>query len=58
MDIHEYQAKELLAGFGVPIPRDGLTYSPEQAAYRVQEAIDYGTNVVDGVRRARAAPSI
>jgi len=24
MDIHEYQAKELLAGFGVSIPRGGV----------------------------------
>lgn len=37
MDIHEYQAKELLAGFGVRIPRGGLAYSPEQAAYRARE---------------------
>lgn len=37
MDIHEYQAKELLAGFGIPIPRGGLAYSPEQAAYRARE---------------------
>lgn len=37
MDIHEYQAKELLAEFGVPIPRGGLAYSPEQAAYRATE---------------------
>jgi len=37
MDIHEYQAKELLQGFGVPIPRGGLAYSPEQAAYRAHE---------------------
>ena len=37
MDIHEYQAKELLAGFGVPIPRGGLAYSPEQATYRARE---------------------
>ena len=37
MDIHEYQAKEILAGFGVPIPRGGLAYSPEQAAYRARE---------------------
>lgn len=37
MDIHEYQAKELLAGFGVEIPRGGLAYSPEQAAYRARE---------------------
>jgi len=31
MDIHEYQAKEILARFGVPVPRGGLAYSPEQA---------------------------
>jgi malate-CoA ligase subunit beta len=37
MDIHEYQAKELLAGFGVPVPRGGLAYSPEQAVYRARE---------------------
>ena len=37
MDIHEYQAKELLAKFGVPIPRGGLAYSPEQATYRASE---------------------
>ncbi|MQA61493.1 MAG: malate--CoA ligase subunit beta [Actinophytocola sp.] len=34
MDIHEYQAKELLAGYGIPVPRGGVAYSPEQAAYR------------------------
>jgi len=37
MDIHEYQAKELLAGFGVQVARGGLAYSPEQAAYRARE---------------------
>ncbi|MEP6571862.1 MAG: malate--CoA ligase subunit beta [Gemmatimonadota bacterium] len=37
MDIHEYQAKELLRDFGVPIPQGGLAYSPEQAAYRARE---------------------
>jgi len=37
MDIHEYQAKELLQDFDVPIPRGGLAYSPEQAAYRAAE---------------------
>ncbi|MFO1091008.1 MAG: malate--CoA ligase subunit beta [Hyphomicrobiales bacterium] len=37
MDIHEYQAKELLSKFGVPIPKGGLAYSPEQAAYRAHE---------------------
>ncbi len=37
MDIHEYQAKELLAKFGVPIARGALAYSPEQATYRATE---------------------
>ncbi len=37
MEIHEYQAKELLADFGIPVPRGGLAYSPEQAAYRATE---------------------
>ncbi len=37
MDIHEYQAKEIIAGFGVPVPRGGLAYSPEQAGYRARE---------------------
>ena len=37
MDIHEYQAKALLADFGVPIPPGGLAYSPEQAQYRATE---------------------
>ena len=37
MDIHEYQAKSLLAEFGVPIPMGGLAYSPEQATYRATE---------------------
>ncbi|HUL49007.1 MAG TPA: malate--CoA ligase subunit beta [Gemmatimonadales bacterium] len=37
MDIHEYQAKELLAGFGLPVPRGGVAYSAEQAVYRAAE---------------------
>ena len=37
MDIHEYQAKELLKQFGVNVPRGGIAYSPEQAVYRAQE---------------------
>lgn len=37
MDIHEYQAKEILARFDVPVPRGGLAYSPEQASYRAME---------------------
>ncbi len=37
MDIHEYQAKEILNGFGVEVPPGALAYSPEQAAYRARE---------------------
>lgn len=37
MDIHEYQAKELLANFGVTVPRGGVAYSAEQAVYRAAE---------------------
>ena len=37
MDIHEYQAKEILAGFGVAIPRGGIAYSPENAENKARE---------------------
>jgi malate-CoA ligase subunit beta len=33
MDIHEYQAKQLLGRFGVPVPRGGAAYNPDQAVY-------------------------
>jgi|GEM_PF-4595862 malate-CoA ligase subunit beta len=29
MDIHEYQAKAILAEYGLPIAQGGLAYSPE-----------------------------
>ena len=31
MNIHEYQAKELLAKFGVAVPRGGVAYSADEA---------------------------
>jgi len=37
VDIHEYQSKEILSEYGVPIAAGGLAYSPEQAAYRATE---------------------
>ncbi len=37
MDIHEYQAKEILSRFGVDVPKGALAYSPEQAQYRARE---------------------
>lgn len=37
LDIHEYQAKEILANFGVPTPKGAVAYSPEQAVYSATE---------------------
>ncbi len=37
MDIHEYQAKEILAKYGVAIPRGAVAYTPDQAAYNAAE---------------------
>jgi len=37
VDIHEYQAKEILSECGVGIAAGGLAYSPEQAVYRAKE---------------------
>ena len=37
MDIHEYQAKELLSDYGVKIAEGGLAYSPEDAVQRARE---------------------
>jgi succinyl-CoA synthetase beta subunit len=43
MKIHEYQGKELLRKFGVPVPRGIVARSPEEA-YRAAEEL--GTDVV------------
>jgi malate-CoA ligase subunit beta len=37
MDVHEYQAKELLASFGVTVPRGAVAFSPDQAVYTATE---------------------
>ena len=37
MDIHEYQAKKILSGFGVTIPRGVIAYSPENAENKARE---------------------
>ncbi|MBU1277296.1 MAG: acetate--CoA ligase family protein, partial [Proteobacteria bacterium] len=42
MNVHEYQAKELMAQFGVPVPRGGLAQTPE-------EAVDVARNLSSGV---------
>src|SRR3954447_19981151 len=43
MKIHEYQGKELLKKFGVPVPRGIVAYSPEEAYNAAREL---GTDVV------------
>ncbi|HEX8070380.1 MAG TPA: ADP-forming succinate--CoA ligase subunit beta [Pyrinomonadaceae bacterium] len=43
MKIHEYQAKELLRRFGVPVPRGIVARSPEEAYHAAKEL---GTEVV------------
>ena len=42
MKIHEYQAKQVLAKYGVPVPRGGAAYSVEEAS---QIAKDLGSKV-------------
>ena len=37
MNIHEYQAKELLAHFGVPVPKGAVAYAADAAAYVAAE---------------------
>lgn len=37
MDIHEHQAKELLAGFGVPIPGGIVAFTSDQAVQAAEE---------------------
>ena len=43
MKIHEYQGKELLKNYGVPVPRGIVAVTPEEAE---QAAKDLGTDVV------------
>ena len=37
MDIHEYQAKDILSGYGLKIAEGGLAYSSEDAVQRARE---------------------
>jgi malate-CoA ligase subunit beta len=54
MDIHEYQAKAILADYGLPIAQGGLAYSPEQAAYRTREiGGEMGSQSTSPLRRKR-----
>ena len=42
MKIHEYQAKQILAKYGVPVPRGSVAYSVDEAT---KIAEDLGTDV-------------
>ena len=42
MKIHEYQAKQILAKYGVPVPRGSVAYSVDEAT---KVAEDLGTDV-------------
>jgi succinyl-CoA synthetase beta subunit len=46
MNIHEYQAKELLAGFGVAIPHGGIAFSPDNVAPSAAELGTTGAKVL------------
>ncbi len=37
MNIHEYQAKQLLAGYGVSVPRGGVAFTPDEAVKAAEE---------------------
>ena len=37
MNIHEYQAKAILSKFGVPVPRGGVAYTPEEAVEQAEK---------------------
>ena len=37
MNIHEYQAKELLKSYGVPVPNGGVAFTDKQAAQAAEE---------------------
>jgi malate-CoA ligase subunit beta len=37
MNLHEYQAKDLLAGYGVPVPAGRLALNPDEARQAARE---------------------
>lgn len=43
LNLHEYQAKEILARYGVPVPPGKVAYTPEEAK-RIAE--EFGKRVV------------
>ena len=37
MKLHEYQSKDILSGFGIPVPKGGVASSPQQAGVVAQD---------------------
>ena len=37
MNIHEYQAKQVLSEFGVPVPRGAVAFTPDEAVKVAEE---------------------
>src|SRR5262249_55535187 len=54
MKIHEYQAKELLRGYGVSVPRGKLVQSAEEAVAAARELMAGGRSVVVGKAQIHA----
>jgi len=46
MNIHEYQAKEILRSFGAPVPRGKPAFSVEEAAEAARELAKDASNPV------------
>ena len=46
MKIHEYQAKEILRGFGVAVPKGKLVQSAEEAVAAARELMAGGKKIV------------
>ena len=40
MDIHEYQAKKILSGFGVTIPRGGIVSAQRMQKIKQENLVD------------------
>lgn len=46
MNVHEYQAKELLKQYGVPVLENRVIFKPEEAEQAAKEFVDKGSKVV------------
>src|SRR3989338_6346085 len=44
MNIHEYQAKEILRKYGVPVPRGKIAFTPQEAEEASREFLSEGAD--------------